>query len=101
MTTTHRTAHVAKQAGAQVLGWLLVLLGVAALVLPGPGLLLLFAGLAILSQQFAWAERRVEPVKGAAFKSAAGSVRTWPRIAVTVIGGCLLIGLGVLWGVHP
>jgi hypothetical protein len=92
---------VAKKAGAQVVGWVLVLAGLAAIVLPGPGLLLLFGGLAILSQQFAWAERRVEPVKGAAFKTAESSVRTWPRIAVSVVGGCVLIGLGVLWGIRP
>lgn len=92
---------VAKKAGAQAAGWVLVAAGLAAIVLPGPGLLLLFAGLAILSQQFAWAERRVEPVKGAAFKTAAHSVRTWPRIVATVLGGCGLVALGVLWGVHP
>ena len=46
-----------------ILGWVLVLVGVAALVLPGPGLLLLLAGLVVLSQEYEWAERRVEPVK--------------------------------------
>jgi uncharacterized protein (TIGR02611 family) len=99
--TTHHPARVAKRAGVQVVGWLLVLLGLAAIVLPGPGLLLLFAGLAILSQQFSWAERRVEPVKGAAFKTAADSVKTRPRIAGTLIGGAVLIALGVLWGLRP
>ena len=39
-----------------VLGWLLVVAGVLALVLPGPGLLMVFSGLAILSQHYAWAE---------------------------------------------
>jgi hypothetical protein len=91
----------AKRAGAQLVGWVLVVLGLLALILPGPGLLLLFAGLAILSQQFTWAERRVEPVKGAAFRTAADSVRTWPRILATVVGGGLLAGLGVVWGVRP
>ena len=40
-----------------------VVLGVAAIFLPGPGLLGIFAGLALLSQQYEWAERRVEPVR--------------------------------------
>ncbi len=44
-------------------GWVMVVAGVAAIALPGPGLLLLFGGLAILSQQYAWAARRVEPVQ--------------------------------------
>ena len=95
------TVDVAKKAGAQVVGWILVIAGLAAMILPGPGLLLLFAGLAILSQQFAWAERRVEPVKEQALKTARDGVRSWPRIVMTVIGGLLLIGLGVLFGVRP
>ena len=43
------------------IGWLLIVAGIAALILPGPGLLMLFAGLVLLSQQYEWAERRVEP----------------------------------------
>ena len=56
-----------RKTGVTVLGWILVLLGLAALVLPGPGLLLLLAGLIVLSQEYDWAERRVEPLKEKAF----------------------------------
>lgn len=38
-----------------VLGALLVALGVVLLVLPGPGWLLIIAGLALLARRFAWA----------------------------------------------
>lgn len=82
-------------------GWVLVLVGIAALVLPGPGLLALFAGLAILSQQYDWAEKRVRPVQRAAFKTAADSVQTWPRIAVSLLGVAWLAAMGVLWIVDP
>ena len=34
----------------------LVLAGIAMLVLPGPGWLAIFAGLAVLAAEFAWAE---------------------------------------------
>ena len=61
-----------------ILGWLLVVAGVAALTLPGPGLLMLFAGVVLLSQQYEWARRRVEPVKRAAFRAAAESVQSVP-----------------------
>lgn len=37
--------------GRLVVGWVLLALGLAALVLPGPGLLMIAAGLAVLSQQ--------------------------------------------------
>jgi hypothetical protein len=96
-----RGAETAKRFSAQAVGWLLVVLGLAAMILPGPGLLLLVAGLAILSQQFAWAERRVEPVKRTAFKTAADGVATPTRVVVSALGGLALIALGVVWGVRP
>jgi len=83
------------------LGWLLVAVGLAALVLPGPGLLALFAGLALLSTQYEWAERRLEPVRKAALKTAKDSVQSWPRILLSAIFSLLLVGLGIVWGIHP
>lgn len=82
-------------------GWIMVVAGVAALILPGPGLLLLFAGLAILSQQYTWAERRLQPVKVKALKTAADSVQTWPRIIASTLGAVVLVGFGVLFVVSP
>lgn len=85
----------------EIVGWTLVVAGLAALILPGPGLLGLFAGLAVLSQQYEWAERRLQPVKTAAFKSAADSVQTWPRIFASLLGAALIAAFGVLWIVSP
>jgi uncharacterized protein (TIGR02611 family) len=87
----------AKRVALEVAGWTLVLGGIAALVLPGPGLLMLFGGLAVLSQQYEWAERRLDPIKYRALKGAAESVETWPRITMSVLGALVLIGCGVLW----
>lgn len=91
----------AKRIVVEGLGWLLVALGIAALVLPGPGLLGLFAGLALLATQYEWAERRVEPVRKAALKAAADSVSSWPRILASIVFCLLLIALGVIWGIRP
>ena len=85
----------------EALGWLLLVAGAFALILPGPGLLGVFAGLAILSQQYEWAERRVRPVEVMALKSAAQSVQTWPRIAGSVAGALALAAVGVFWGIRP
>ncbi len=87
----------AKRILLESVGWLLVVVGIAALVLPGPGLLALFAGTALLATQYEWAERRLEPVRNAAMRAAADSVRTWPRILASLAGVCWLIGLGVVW----
>ena len=91
----------AKRVVLEALGWLLVLGGVAALVLPGPGLLMIVGGLALLSQQYEWAERRLEPVKKRALEAAADGVATWPRILMSAAGVAVLIALGALWCVRP
>ena len=91
----------AKRVGVEAVGWLLVVAGIAALVLPGPGLLMVFGGLAILSQQYEWAERRLAPIKFRALKGAAESVETVPRIIASVVGVLLLVAAGLLWIVGP
>lgn len=83
------------------LGWLLVALGVVALVLPGPGLLMLFAGMALLATQYEWAERRLETVRRGALKAGADSVKSWPRVMLSIVFSLALVGLGVLWGIRP
>ncbi len=92
---------LAKRIVVEGAGWVMVIAGIAAIALPGPGLLLLFGGLAILSQQYEWAERRVQPVKRKALQTAAESVQSWPRI---VLSGLFAVGLavvGVVWGIRP
>ena len=47
-------------------GGVLLIAGVAMLVLPGPGLLTIAAGLAILATEFAWARRLLDQLKDGA-----------------------------------
>ena len=81
----------------ELVGWILVVAGIAALVLPGPGLLMIFAGLVILSQEYEWAERRLEPVKRKALRGAAESVETWLRITFSSVIAIGVIACGVIW----
>jgi hypothetical protein len=90
-----------RKTAVTILGWVLVLVGVAALVLPGPGLLLLLAGLVVLSQEYEWAERRVEPVKKKAFDVAQAGVASYPRIALSMLGALALVAAGVVWWTNP
>ena len=90
-----------KRIAIESLGWILVVVGIAALVLPGPGLLALFAGVFLLATQYEWAERRLEPVKKAALRGAADSVKSGPRIALSIFGILWLIGFGILWVAAP
>jgi hypothetical protein len=96
-----RSTRAVRRLVLEIVGWTLIAGGIAALVLPGPGLLLLVAGLAVLSEQYEWAERRLEPVKVMAYKAAADGVQTWPRIIASCSGALALAAVGVYWGVRP
>ena len=78
--------------GATVLG-----AGVAMLVLPGPGILVIVLGLAILASEFAWAERALDKAKqnAAAVTGKVSSGRVG-RIAMLVTGVGMLVGGGVV-----
>lgn len=51
-------------------GGLVTLIGVVALVAPGPGWLIIFTGLGILASEFAWAARVLTSAKGVASRAA-------------------------------
>ncbi|MGH3566706.1 MAG: PGPGW domain-containing protein [Pseudonocardia sp.] len=86
---------------AGVGGGALVLVGIALLVLPGPGLLLVLAGLLVLAWQFPAIEKYVDPVRDRAMQAAEESVSSPLRIVGSVLAGLVLIGAGVVWGRTP
>lgn len=53
-----------KRAFIGVVGTVVVLVGIIAIPYPGPGWLIVFAGLAILATEFAWARRTLDFAKG-------------------------------------
>lgn len=53
----------AKRIAVAVVGAVLLVAGVAMLALPGPGLLVVFAGLAVLATEFAWASAALSLAK--------------------------------------
>jgi uncharacterized protein (TIGR02611 family) len=55
-----RTTHLIYRVVVGVVGSLIIALGIVMLPLPGPGWLVIFAGLAILASEFAWAERLLD-----------------------------------------
>ena len=46
-------------------GFILLIAGVAMLVLPGPGVLTILGGLALIGQEFPWAQRMLDRIKAA------------------------------------
>jgi uncharacterized protein (TIGR02611 family) len=52
-----------------IVGGLVTIIGVVALIAPGPGWLIIFAGLGILGTEFAWAARALKTAKGVASRA--------------------------------
>ena len=90
-----------KGLGLKIFGWLLLLVGIAALPLPGPGAMIILGAMFVLATQYEWADKRLDRVKVWALKGAADSVKTWPRIALSLLGVVWLVGLGIFWGIRP
>ncbi|MBO8202277.1 PGPGW domain-containing protein [Streptomyces smyrnaeus] len=84
-----------------VAGGVLVAVGIALLVLPGPGLLLVFAGMVLLARAVPALHRHLEPVRARAMQAAEESVSSRWRIAGSTVVGLGLIGGGVAWGLVP
>lgn len=90
-----------RRTGSEVLGWTLVTVGVILLVLPGPGTILLLAGVALLAPHYAWARRAMDHLHDAAIEAAHKSVQTKTSIAWSLLSAGALIAVGVVWLVEP
>jgi uncharacterized protein (TIGR02611 family) len=75
----HFILRSAKRIAVLVVGLALLAGGVAMLVLPGPGLLLIIAGLAVLATEFVWAEVMLDKAKSHAAKAKDKAVGTFFR----------------------
>ena len=90
----NRGLEVAYRVVVAVLGFAIIVTGLALIPLPGPGWLIVFAGLALLSTEFAWAERLL--------RYARRKVHGWTEwathqsLAVRALIG--LVGLGFVAG---
>lgn len=96
-----RVAGAVKKAVLETAGWMMFLGGLAAIPLPGPGLLMTFAGLLLLSRRHSWAERRVEMVRSRALQGAVQSVATWQRVVASTVGAVMIFSVGVAWIASP
>jgi uncharacterized protein (TIGR02611 family) len=95
-----RALHLSWQVGVFVIGLAVVVAGIVMLPLPGPGWVVIFAGMAIWATEFVWAQLVLRwtkrKVTEAAQKALDPKVRR-RNITLTVIG---LVIVGVLLGVY-
>ncbi|UGQ10640.1 TIGR02611 family protein [Yinghuangia sp. ASG 101] len=97
-----RTLHLTWQIGIAVVGFAIIVAGLAMMVLPGPGIPALLLGLAILGTEFVWAQRTLLWTKDQAAKAAQRALdpKTRRRNVIILIVGCVLIAIAAglyLW----
>lgn len=81
-----------------VVGGLVTIVGAILLAAPGPGLLVLFAGLGILASEFAWASRALLKTKSiASAASAKVAIPLWLKYAIAAGATTLSILLLVIY----
>ncbi len=74
------------------IGGLITVFGAIALVGPGPGILILLAGLGILATEFAWAARVMVHTRTYAQKAAdKAGIPKWAQLALVAIGAVVSI----------
>ena len=88
-----------------VVGFTILLAGLAMLLAPGPAFVVIPIGLAILSLEFAWAERLLDAAieKGEVAKKKAAETTVKQRILTLIAGvlACAAVVAWALWGDIP
>jgi hypothetical protein len=87
--------------GSEVLGWVLIALGAVLWPLPGPGTIVVVAGVTLLARHYVWAQKLLDPLERKAVEAAKFGVATWPRIFISALGVVWLVALGIIWWVKP
>ncbi len=78
------------------LGFTVLGAGVAMLALPGPGVIVIIVGLAILATEFAWAERALDKTMGRASQAAGAVTGNAAGRVMLALSGCALLAAGIV-----
>ncbi|WP_283133126.1 TIGR02611 family protein [Rhizohabitans arisaemae] len=89
--------NIAYRVGVGVVGGAVLVLGFFAIPYPGPGWLIVFAGLAILATEFAWAERVLRFAKGKYDRWVAWLRRQHLAVRLLVMGLTCLVVLTTIY----
>jgi uncharacterized protein (TIGR02611 family) len=93
-----RTTHLVYRVVVGVVGSAVIALGIVLLPLPGPGWLVIFAGLAILASEFEWAERLLDYARDKVLGWTHWVGRQSLVVRALIGVGCVLIVAAALFG---
>jgi len=85
-----------KRLAVAVIGCVLLLVGVALLVLPGPGFVLIAGALALLATQFEWAKRPLDYAKDKASVGIEEVATSKFRASLAVVCALGMVAIGVV-----
>ena len=93
-----RSTNHAYRVGVGLVGGLIVAVGLAAIPLPGPGWLIVFAGLFVLASEFTWAEQVLEFAKKQVnrWTEWVGAQSVWVRVLIGLATAAFVYGVVVL-----
>jgi hypothetical protein len=93
----NQSARLLRRIALTVLGVGVLGLGIAMLILPGPGFLVVALGFFILSLEYEWARRRFERARQKAADLADQAAANRFSSAFTILSGFGMIAAGVVW----
>jgi len=79
VTVLRFVAHQSVRLSVAAVGFTVLAVGLVLLVTPGPGLLVIIAGLAILAHEFAWAGKALDKARTRAAQAREAAMRRAPR----------------------
>jgi len=88
--------HLLKRFAVTILGAALLVVGLAMMVLPGPGILLIVAGLAVLATEYVWARTLLVKARKQAEAVQEAAVASPTRTAGSLIFALGLVAVGIL-----
>ncbi len=88
--------HILLRLGRMTLGFVVLIAGLIAIPLPGPGWVIVAVGLGILAQDFVWAERTLNIVRKRLPQDSDGKIatKTWVIMGITTAVG---VGASTWW----
>ncbi|MER7764815.1 TIGR02611 family protein [Streptomyces sp. NPDC097619] len=95
-----RTLHLSWQVGVFIVGLAVVAAGVSMLVLPGPGWVVIFAGMAIWATEFVWAQLVLRWTKRKVSEAAKRALDPKVRRRNLILISTGLVITGVLCGIY-
>jgi uncharacterized protein (TIGR02611 family) len=88
--------HLAKRFAVTIVGVALLLVGLAMMVLPGPGILFIVGALAVLATEYVWARKLLEKTRDKATQAQQAAVASPVRTGASLLFAAGMVALGIL-----